>query len=149
MSSRASIPENADERTHKFFSRGYVGKHGGRHGEDEHGYVMSFDTRHEDLKPSTTYGQSYCVYCGKRPYPIQPSKLGFAITGYVCLCKEATDEVENNALVEEMLERHAEELYELQKLKPKPSIDVKRKLIEKCLTDDYYLDRVMNALGMI
>ncbi len=147
MTYKHGIPEHAVESTHKFFNRVWVGKHGGRHGEDEYGYKMSWDSRHEDLKPSTTYDAHNCVYCGKRPMPIQPDHLGYTVTGYVCLCREATEEVELNAQIEAMQERHAQELHELALKLPKPSSDVKRKLIEKKLTDDYYLDRVMKSLG--
>lgn len=142
------IPPHADERTHKFFNRVWVGKCGGRHGEDEHGYKMSWDSRHDDLKPSTTYGCFHCVYCGKRPFPIQPDHMGYDVTGHVCLCKEATEEVVLNAQIEAMQERHAQELHTLALQLPKPSNDVKRKLIEKELTNDHYLDRVMKALNI-
>lgn len=142
------IPEDADTRTHKFFNRVWVGKHSGRYGEDEHGYMMSWDSRHPDLEPSTTHGQRYCAYCGKRPYPIQPERMGYDVTGHVCLCKEATEEVELNAQIEVMKERHAQELRALEKLLPKPSTAVKRKLIEKELTSDHYLDRVMKVLNI-
>lgn len=140
------IPEYADQRTHKFFNRVYVGKLDGKHGEDEYGYKMSWDSRHEDLEPSLTYGSYNCVYCGKRPYSIQPDHLGYEVTGHVCLCKDAQDEIENNKAIAEALENHQQELRVLKSKAPKPSVEVKRKLIESKLKEDYYLDRVLEAL---
>lgn len=146
MSYKNGIPEHADKRTHKFFERYFVGKLNGKHGEDEYGYKMSWNSRHEDLKPSTTYRGYNCVYCGKRPMPIQPYNAGYNVTGHVCLCSDAQNELEINQEIEHMLERHAKELQELKAKLPKPSVQVKRKLIEKELNDDYNLDCTMKAL---
>ncbi|MNX77795.1 hypothetical protein D3C86_1093520 [compost metagenome] len=105
---------------------------------------MSWDSRHEDLKP---YGERYCVYCGKRPMPIQPDHKGYEVTGYVCLCSDAQKEIENNQAIAEAEENYYQEMQALKRLAPKPSEDVKRKIIEKELKDGHYLDRVMKSLG--
>lgn len=146
MPYKQAIPDHADERTYKFFNRVYVGKLGGKNGEDEYGYKMSWDSRHEDLKPSKTYGQSYCAYCGKRPMPIQPDDRGYEVTGHVCLCSDAQDEVENNQAIAEAEENHYQEMQALKRKAPKPSDDVKRKIIESKLKSAHYLDRVLKSL---
>lgn len=143
------IPEHAVESTFKFFDRVWVGKHGGRHGEDEDGYKMSWSSRHEDLKPSKTYGPHYCVYCGNRPMPIQPDHLGSEVSGYMCLCENAQKEVENNQAILEAEENHYQEMQALKRLAPKPSIEVKRNIINSKLKDDYYLDDVMKSLRIV
>lgn len=147
MTYKHGIPEHAIESTYKFFHRVWVGKCGGKHGEDEHGYKMSWDSRHEDLKPSKTYGQYYCVYCGNRPMPIQPGHLGYEVSGYMCLCADAQKEVENNQAIAEAEENHYQELQTLKRLAPKPADEVKRRIIEKELKESHHLDRVMKSLG--
>lgn len=141
------IPEHAVESTHKFFHREWIGKCGGKHGEDEQGYKMSWDSRHEDLKPSKTYGQHYCVYCGNRPMPIQPDHMGYEVSGYMCLCADAQKEIEVNKEIAEAEQKHYEELQALKRNFPKPSDDVKRKIIASETKGDYNLDRVMKSLG--
>ena len=148
MTCKHGIPEHADPRSHKFYQLGYVGKNNGKNGEDEYGRKMSWDSRHEELKPSTTYGQNYCVYCGKRPMPIQPYYLDYDVSGYVCVCKDAQDEVELNEQLEKLAEKHREELSELKDKLPEASGDVKRKIIENELKDMYYLDKVLKALNI-
>ena len=140
-----AIPDYADERSHKFFTLYYVGP---SNGEDGTAYKTMIDTRHEDLKPSKNYRGRCCAYCGQMVYAIQPDHMGFEITGYFCVCKDAMDEVELNAAIEELEQKHSEELLQLKKKAPKPSVKVKRRLIEHELKDDYYLDRTMKALGI-
>lgn len=147
MTYKHGIPEHAVESTYKFFSRVYVGKQEGQLGEDQHGYKMSWDSRHEDLEPSKTYGSRYCTYCGKRPMPIQPDRMGYEVIGYMCLCADAQKEIEVNKEIAEAEQKHYEELQALKRNFPKPSDDVKRKIIASETKEDYNLDRVMKSLG--
>lgn len=147
MTYKHGIPSHAVESTHKFFHRVYVGKLGGKNGEDENGYKMSWDSRHEKLESSETYGQYYCVYCGERPMPIQPVDMGYEVSGHVCLCSDAQLEIKVRQELLELEEKHRLETQSLQRLLPKASDDVKRKIIQNNLKDDYYLDRMMKGLG--
>lgn len=142
------IPNHADARSYKFYRHVYVGKNDGKNGEDESGHKMSWDSRHEDLKPSKTYGQNYCVYCGKRPMPIQPDHLGYEVSGYMCVCKDAQDELELNDQIEKLIEKQRKELSEIKGKLPKASEEVKRKIVESKLKDVYYLDKALEALNI-
>lgn len=147
MTYKHGIPEHAVESTYKFFKRVYVGKHAGKLSEDEHGYKMSWDSCHKDLEPSKTYGPYYCAYCGNRPMPIQPDHMGYEVSGYMCLCADAQKEIEVNKEIAEAEQKHYEELQALKRNFPKPSDDVKRKIIASETKEGYNLDRVMKSLG--
>ena len=147
MTYKQGIPEHAVESTYKFFDRVYVGKCGGKHEEDENGYKMSWDSRHEDLKPSATHGKHYCVYCGEHPMPIQPYDMGYEVTGYMCLCEKAQVEVAINEAILQAEEKHRLEIQSLKRQIPQPSEAVKRKIIQARMKDGHYLDRMLESLG--
>lgn len=136
--------ENIDPRAEKFFSRYYVGQY--VNDADQFGYVTRWNTRHEELVPTKCYHRTWCAYCGSRAFAIQPSHLGFDITGHSCSCKEAMDEVEYKQKLEQLKEKHEEEISALKKTKPKPSEDVKRKIIKNVMKDSFYLDRILKSL---
>jgi hypothetical protein len=143
-----TFPKHIDERAKKFFDRVFVGKLEGKHGEDEYGYKMSWDSRHEELKTSKHYRGNHCAYCGNRPFPIQPENCGYEVTGYTCICKDAQDEIEIKQAVELLEIEHEKALRQLKSTLPEVSVELKRKLVEKELKSDYYLDKAMKALGI-
>lgn len=144
-----TFPKHTDERAKKFFDRVFVGKLAGKHGEDENGYKMSWNSRHEELKASKNYRGYHCAYCGNRPFAIQPDNCGYEITGYTCICKDAQDEIEIRQAVELLNAVYEKELRQLKSALPEVSVELKRKLVEKELKSDYYLDKAMKALGII
>lgn len=139
-------PEHADPRSYKFFHSYYVGV-----GGNEEGGKMSthVDTRHEELKPTEHYRGLWCAYCGHRVYSIQPRSLGYDISGYFCVCKDAMDEIEISDKLRELKEKYREEKSKLEMSLPKKSVEVKRKLIDKALKDDYNLDDILKFLRLL
>lgn len=140
------IPDYADERAAKFFRRVFIGKNPGNKA-DENGYLMSWDSRHEDLEASKTHGSNYCAYCGNRPYPIQTSSRGYDVTGHMCICADAINEVEINRSIEKLKNEHISEIHKLKMSKPKACDDVKRKILESHISrDSYYLDKMLKSV---
>ncbi|CAD5377332.1 conserved hypothetical protein [Pseudomonas sp. OF001] len=128
-----AIPDYADERSYKFFSRSLVGT---KHGEGGTGYCVSWNTSAEGLEPTAVYPNCTCIYCGNRANPIQAglrrprsTYIGeddrdYNVTGYACCCKGAMDEGEHKLKVAELKERHAQELEALEKQRPTPDPEV-------------------------
>ncbi len=128
-----AIPDYADERAHKFFTQRFVGT---RHGENGSSLSIDWDSSAEGLEPTAIYPNGRCVYCGNHAHPIQaglrhprhsygePGDRGYEVTGYACCCKGAMDEREHKARVEELKQRHEDELAALVKQAPVPDPDV-------------------------
>lgn len=131
------IPEHADERAHKFYDRVYVGPN--LHGADKHGYKMSWDSDHDDLKEVNVLSECYCGWCGNRPMPIQSLlwKGNYSVTGYTCVCKDAMDAVELQAQIEELEQLHTEQMEELRRKLPKHKDSVKVAILQSKLNNAY------------
>lgn len=125
------LPEHCDKRAEKFFGFSFGDRY--------------WDSGHPELASTRVLqgGQPVCAYCGKSAYPIQAGLAvprfdrdgeDYSVTGYTCVCSAAMDEVAHRALVNQMLERHEEELEELSNSAPKPSQEVFEKFICR-LTD--------------
>ena len=131
-----AIPDHCDDRARKFFYQGLVGK---SHGEDGTSYRTSFSNDHEDLQPTKVYhshrSRPSCVYCGKAAYSIQGNIPDcYEVTGHCCVCKDAMDEIEHRAKVEDLKWRHQVELEELAKQAPQPSPHVRKLICEAAAT---------------
>lgn len=87
-----------DERAYKFFNQSY----------SSGGWGPSFNTQHEDLRPTTVFGsrsgRPVCAYCGKPAMPIQKNiKYGdYDTTGHTCVCKAVMDDREIDDKVAEI-----------------------------------------------
>lgn len=125
-----AIPAHADPRSHKHFTRYFVGKKGEDPGQ--HGHQTSWNST-SDALPTRTMGASqhvrYCVYCGNRAFPIQ-SDVGAPVKGFSCVCKDAMDEIEWHHHRQDMLDRHAKERSDLDKLAPKQNMEAVAKYAE-------------------
>jgi len=143
-----AIPEHADPRAHQFFERGFVGK---SHGDDGSGWRYSWHSTTEGLHPTAIHTcarlRPICAYCGEHALPIQKD-LGYQSEfnnhrdryihkGFTCCCSGAMDERDYVVLRETMLERHAQELEQLESAAPVPPLHIAqaygRKAAEKAL----------------
>jgi hypothetical protein len=118
-------------RAEDFFSRGFVGTSQG----DKNGYRYFWESSHENLV-ETEYismdNKPVCIYCGERMLPIQgglrhridsfDSHDRYRTTGYCCICDDAFKEVDYKKKLEEMKERHFQELEVLKDEKPEPNL---------------------------
>lgn len=123
-----AIPDYADERSHEFFTRSFVGK---SHGENGTGYIIRWDTMHEALRNTATLATQttltrICAYCGNRALSIQSEEGSYPVVGHTCCCKGAMDEREFQDKTQELKARHNRELNELHQQAPKVSPDAIR-----------------------
>lgn len=127
--SSTEIPEYTDDRARRLFERVYVGT---RHG-DATGHSWSWDSMNGSLKPTLTHvvegSRAFCAYCGNRAYPIQ-ERIGYQVTGFTCVCKGAMDEIEWMAVRQQMLDRHHDELVEMESAAPKADPQVLVRVVE-------------------
>lgn len=73
------------------------------------------------------FGEVLCVYCGCRARPIQDmnefDRYGnFLVTGYLCTCEAACDEVEINAELSALTEKFQMERRDIEKRLHKPNL---------------------------
>lgn len=129
--------DHCDERAKKFYERGFVGS---SHGDDGTSHSTSWSSRNKELKPTkclSTNRITICAYCGNQALPIQHNieldirRSNYDITGYTCCCTSAMDEIEYQVKLEELFDRHNQEVDELEKLTPKISEEVQVKLLAK------------------
>jgi len=100
--SKTGIPKYCDSRAEKFFSWCFKGK--GRKDANSSGYGYSWNSSHEDLKPTPSFQiayDKYCPYCLNKMYPIQADLINrrvysynsynedYEVTGHTCVCKKA------------------------------------------------------------
>lgn len=95
----------------KYFKRYYVGVHG----VDGHAY--HFDNLSENLVPTHIMwigNTPYCPYCGHKMLAIQDDMVHhFRVIGYTCICQGARNEIEYEAKLKELKEKHEQEISEL------------------------------------
>lgn len=157
-----AIPEHADPRSHQFFDRGFVGKSHGDEGQ--HGWKYSWRSTTEGLHATAVHTcdslRPVCAYCGEHALPVQKD-LGYTGAsheryidmGYTCCCPGAMDERDYVALREAILDRHQNELDELDKAAPVPPIEILqaygRKAAEKALKEiDRWGCRDLNSINL-
>lgn len=156
-------PEYADERSHKFFSSGFVGS---SHGDNGTSYSTHWDSTSVGLHPTAVHTSrisiEVCAYCGNRALPIQ-TDLGYRggrgdryiSKGHTCCCSGAMDEREYVAVREAMLERHHNEIQEMEKAAPVPPKEVLLKYATRCTEkalksiSDHWGDRDINNIGLV
>jgi hypothetical protein len=159
-----AIPEHADPRAHQFFERGFVGKSHGDEGQ--HGWKYSWRSTTEGLHPTAIHTcnrlSPVCAYCGERALPIQHDAgyqaehrghRRYTDKGFTCCCSGAMDERDYVALRNTMLERHEQELEELESAAPVPPLHIAqaygRKAAEKALGEiDTWGCRDLNEINM-
>lgn len=146
--STPGIPDYADKRAHKFYSRVYVGSN--LCGANALGYKMSWDSDHDELKEVETLGRHYCGYCGNRPLPIQAFlwKEDYSVTGYTCVCSDAMDAIEVGLKIEALKELHRKQLRELEKKMPKHKDSIKVAILQNHLerSSGSSLDSMLNFI---
>jgi hypothetical protein len=92
------------------------------------GYERSWDSTHEDLRPTKFIeigGKERCIYCGNIMLPIQAwimRQNNYSITGYCCICKDAFKELEYRDNMESLKQKQYEEREKLKLTKPKENI---------------------------
>jgi hypothetical protein len=149
-----AIPEYADPRSHKHFSKGFVGT---SHGDGNTGYRTSWDAISE-AKPTSTMGihahTRFCVFCGNRAFPIQ-SCVGADPHGYACVCKEAMDEIDWQEQFQQLLNEQAKARRLLIKEMPKRNPDVFEAYAKRVwdhnvedIRKDFFANSVMARLGI-
>lgn len=150
-----AIPDYADERSFKHFSRGFVG---GSHGDNGSAYQESWDSTSgaEETKMIVDRYQHYCAYCGNSGLPLQPYFKGSfthegsdRVTGYACVCSGAMDEADYKQKVVELKDKYEEDLYHLKQQAPKVNTEVIKTLAEnkvKKMKKD--LDRKFNNVNV-
>lgn len=133
-----AIPEYADERSHKFFARYFVGSARGDNGGN---YGYDWNTAHPELRPTLTLAagrQRICGYCGSTARPIQDTgREHWPVVGHTCCCKGAMDELEHADQVKALKERHEREMLGLLRAGPKPPEEVARKALKMSLVMHY------------
>lgn len=104
------------EDVRQYFRRDYVGVRG------IDGWVYSWNSTNPDLIPTSNIDvgncHCHCPYCGEEMFPIQGYLArgidNYTTTGYCCICQGARDELEYNRKLEELKQRHEQELCELE-----------------------------------
>ncbi len=148
-----AIPAYADPRSHKFFTRGFVGSKAGEEGTNYSTYWNS----HSETVPTTVYSlrsdAHVCAWCGNRPFPLQDAYLD--VIGYICVCKDAMDEVELIAEYQALLKEQAQARQALKDKLPKPSQVVLDMVVDKTIAkikDDlarnFFVDSALDSLDI-
>ncbi len=133
-----AIPDYADERSYKYFTRGFVGS---SHGDDGSSYRMSWNSRCDAEPTKMIQGICYhpvCAYCGNQGLPLQPyidTHRDYTITDYTCVCKSAMDEVDWRQQVAELENKHHEEMSALNQSQPKPDLSIVKNILKKELAE--------------
>lgn len=79
-------------------------------------------------------GRVFCSYCGKAAHSIQADiPKSYDVTGYMCTCEKAMDEIENQLAVEELINKHRQELKTLKGSAPSVSEKVKHERAMKLM----------------
>jgi len=135
-----AIPDYADERAHKHFSRGFVGE---KHGENGTGYRVSWSST-SGAHPTSVHQidntRCYCVFCGNRAFPIQTDDFG--ITGHACVCKDAMDELEWRGEYQSLLNEQCRAREALKKKVPIPKKEALLSVITRKFDSvKHYIDR--------
>jgi hypothetical protein len=149
-----AIPDYADPRSHKHFSKGFVGI---SHGDGNTGYKTSWDAI-SDAKPTSTMGihthTRFCVFCGNRAFPIQ-SCVGADPHGYACVCKEAMDEIDWQEQFQLLLNEQAKARRLLIKEMPKRNPDVFEQYAKRVwdhnvadIRKDFFAQSALSRLGI-
>uniref|UniRef100_A0AAU6W4M0 Uncharacterized protein n=1 Tax=Pseudomonas phage Cygsa01 TaxID=3138529 RepID=A0AAU6W4M0_9VIRU len=141
-----AIPDYADDRARQFFDRGFVGQSHGDEGQN--GWRYSWNATADGLHATAVHTcdrlRPVCAYCGEHALPVQKElpysdrhSSRYIDKGYTCCCSGAMDERDYVALRETMLQRHAQELEELESAAPVPPLHIAqaygRKAAEKAL----------------
>lgn len=125
-----AIPDYADERSYRNFTRGFVGS---THGDNGSSYRTSWNTQcdAEPTKMILTYGRPVCAYCGHEGLPLQPyiEEGDYQVYGYTCVCKGAMDEEAWQQEQATLISNHQKEMELLLERKPKTNPAVIKGLI--------------------
>jgi hypothetical protein len=122
-----AIPAHADPRSHKHFSRGFVGS---KHGEDGTGHRISWDSTSGAQSTSAIQTGRFnhtCIYCGHNMYPIQRD-IGMDVSGFACVCKDAMDELEWREQYTQLLAKQKQDRQLLAAAAPKANPEVMNKM---------------------
>lgn len=123
-----AIPDYCDPRAEKHYVNSFVGSDRGDNGS-MYGYRYDSTSGGKPTKMVHTsrYGR-VCAYCGHQGLPLQPYFKGSfnpdsddTVTGHMCICKDAMDELDINQAIRELKAKQAREMADLVNSAPKPS----------------------------
>lgn len=141
-----AIPDYCDDRAKKHYVHSFVGS---RHGDNGSMYAYRYDSTSggkETKMIRTSRYRCVCAYCGEVGLPLQPFFKGSfnpdsdsTVTGYMCVCKDAMDQLEIEESIRQLRIKQANDMKELERTLPKPSSEVLAKVMAnriKTLTEE-------------
>lgn len=141
-----AIPDYCDPRAEKHYVNSFVGS---KHGDNGSMYGYRYDStsggKPTKMVHTSRYGR-LCAYCGENGLPLQPFFKGSfnpdsddRVVGYMCVCKDAMDELEIEQAIKDLRAKQAQEMKNLEDTMPKPSNSVLSKVMAyrlKVLTEE-------------
>lgn len=141
-----AIPDYCDDRAKKHYKNYFVGSD---HGDNGSMYGYRYDSASGGKATKMIHLSRYrcvCAYCGEVGLPLQPFFKGSfnqdsdtTVTGYMCVCKDAMDQLEIEESIRQLRAKQANDMKELESTLPKPAPEVLAKVMAnriKTLTEE-------------